>query len=346
MAVSKKLRFEVFRRDNFACRYCGRSAQDERIVLEPDHVVPRSRGGKDVAANLVTACEDCNSGKSDTPISAPTIEDVPQEIFRQACLEKGSDGLYLEEVEDLATEILSDFRKAEIDGFLEDARDWLACIDEPNPSEQRLCAQAAVNANHELHIRIRSLTAAIDRFLQTCGSPEVWTLYDAARAHLQNNKGIPDPANCLVVLEAANRWLQEEDRRLLDSIPAEQANEWLAYADALVGDDGVGRLEGEDRVRHAAHVLRLERVARGYPGMCGGQGEHISSCPRRAEFRFWAKSTCPECEHPNLTRAEGNVACASHLKEIQDGELRCKVTGLPAELLDVKALDAGEKEQV
>src|SRR3982750_2792816 len=84
MAVSKKLRFEVFRRDNFACRYCGRTAM-AGAFLEPDHVVPSSRGGRDIAANLVTACDACNSGKSDTPLTAPPVENVPQEIFRRAC---------------------------------------------------------------------------------------------------------------------------------------------------------------------------------------------------------------------------------------------------------------------
>jgi 5-methylcytosine-specific restriction endonuclease McrA len=28
-ALSKKLRFEVFKRDNFTCQYCGRAAPDE-----------------------------------------------------------------------------------------------------------------------------------------------------------------------------------------------------------------------------------------------------------------------------------------------------------------------------
>jgi hypothetical protein len=80
MAVSKKLRWAILRRDNFQCRYCGATAQ-AGAVLEVDHVTPRSRGGRDVPQNLVTACESCNSGKSDTPLDAPLIEDVPQEVF-------------------------------------------------------------------------------------------------------------------------------------------------------------------------------------------------------------------------------------------------------------------------
>lgn len=63
MAIKKSTRFEVFKRDKFTCQYCGRSAPD--VILEPDHIQPRAKGGDDDILNLVTACKDCNSGKSD-----------------------------------------------------------------------------------------------------------------------------------------------------------------------------------------------------------------------------------------------------------------------------------------
>ncbi|WP_214103196.1 HNH endonuclease [Acrocarpospora catenulata] len=81
MAIGKRLRFQIFRRDNFACRYCGLTAT-AGAVLEVDHVKPRSEGGRDVPTNLVTACEGCNSGKSDVPLGAPVVADVPQADFR------------------------------------------------------------------------------------------------------------------------------------------------------------------------------------------------------------------------------------------------------------------------
>ena len=81
MAVGKKLRFEIFRRDNFACRYCGKSAMDG-AVLEVDHVIPRVDGGADIPTNLVTACDVCNSGKSDTALEAPVVQDVPESLLR------------------------------------------------------------------------------------------------------------------------------------------------------------------------------------------------------------------------------------------------------------------------
>jgi hypothetical protein len=59
--ITKKLRFEVFKRDSFTCQYCGQKAPD--VVLEIDHINPVSKGGTDNILNLVTSCFDCNRGK-------------------------------------------------------------------------------------------------------------------------------------------------------------------------------------------------------------------------------------------------------------------------------------------
>lgn len=63
-AVAVGLRFKVFMRDGFRCRYCGVSV-DSGTVLHADHVIPESKGGPTTLDNLVTACIDCNLGKSD-----------------------------------------------------------------------------------------------------------------------------------------------------------------------------------------------------------------------------------------------------------------------------------------
>ena len=62
MPLSKKIRFEVFKRDNFSCQYCGRTAK-EKIVLEVDHLIALCSGGDNAIENLITACFDCNRGK-------------------------------------------------------------------------------------------------------------------------------------------------------------------------------------------------------------------------------------------------------------------------------------------
>lgn len=68
--ISKKMRFEVFKRDGFRCQYCGRSAPD--VILEVDHITPVSAGGKNSLMNLVTSCRDCNRGKGKTLLSDAT----------------------------------------------------------------------------------------------------------------------------------------------------------------------------------------------------------------------------------------------------------------------------------
>lgn len=65
--LTKKVRFEVFKRDNFTCQYCGKSAPD--VVLNADHIKPVAKGGTNELINLVTSCFDCNSGKKDRELS-------------------------------------------------------------------------------------------------------------------------------------------------------------------------------------------------------------------------------------------------------------------------------------
>ncbi|MCB1717786.1 MAG: HNH endonuclease [Candidatus Competibacteraceae bacterium] len=57
----------LFRRDRYLCLYCGQrfSARD----LTRDHVVPRSRGGRDDWENVVSACKSCNQRKGNMSLA-------------------------------------------------------------------------------------------------------------------------------------------------------------------------------------------------------------------------------------------------------------------------------------
>ncbi len=89
----RRLQIEVFRRDNFTCRYCGRKTLfpavlpllsahfPDLVPVHPnwkrdsthplywdltasaDHITPRARGGSGDAANLATACYRCQDIK-------------------------------------------------------------------------------------------------------------------------------------------------------------------------------------------------------------------------------------------------------------------------------------------
>lgn len=68
------IRFLVFWRDEFWCLYCGKSKlQIPNIRLNLEHVIPESKGGEFSFDNLVTACAECNRGKSNFELPATVI---------------------------------------------------------------------------------------------------------------------------------------------------------------------------------------------------------------------------------------------------------------------------------
>jgi hypothetical protein len=100
--VSKRTRFNVFKRDGFRCQYCGRTPP--AVVLEVDHIHPVSAGGKSKTENLLTACFDCNRGKG-----AELLSSVPQSVEQRATV--------LQEKQDQLkayTRLLRDIEKGEM----------------------------------------------------------------------------------------------------------------------------------------------------------------------------------------------------------------------------------------
>ena len=64
-AMTNDLREAIKKRDNYTCCICGNSVFAEpNLLLEVDHIVPISKGGKTEAANLQTLCWKCNRSKS------------------------------------------------------------------------------------------------------------------------------------------------------------------------------------------------------------------------------------------------------------------------------------------
>ena len=80
MAVSKRTRFEVLRRDNYACRYC----RSDEGKLTIDHVTPVVLGGSDDPSNLVACCVDCNAGKSSSAPDADLVAEIDEDAARWA----------------------------------------------------------------------------------------------------------------------------------------------------------------------------------------------------------------------------------------------------------------------
>lgn len=85
-STGKRLRFSIFARDSFTCRYCGR--QSDSVELQIDHLIPICKGGTNDESNLVTSCVPCNQGKSGIKLdqAAPNEHDrlrLAQELQEQ-----------------------------------------------------------------------------------------------------------------------------------------------------------------------------------------------------------------------------------------------------------------------
>jgi DNA-directed RNA polymerase subunit RPC12/RpoP len=63
----------IYKRDNNTCQYCGSTRK-----LTLDHVLPRSKGGRDTWSNLVVACSRCNTRKGDK-----LLEHCDMELMRK-----------------------------------------------------------------------------------------------------------------------------------------------------------------------------------------------------------------------------------------------------------------------
>jgi hypothetical protein len=94
MAVNKRLRFEVLRRDGFRCTYCGATPAEAELHI--DHVVPVALGGTDIPENLTTACADCNEGKASTTASAEMVAAVDRAIAVEAAARQRVENRLLE----------------------------------------------------------------------------------------------------------------------------------------------------------------------------------------------------------------------------------------------------------
>ena len=89
ISLSKKIRFEVFKRDGFICGYCGSHPPD--IILEVDHIIAVANGGDNSDGNLITSCFDCNRGKA-----ANKLDVVPESLKEKASRIKESEKQLIE----------------------------------------------------------------------------------------------------------------------------------------------------------------------------------------------------------------------------------------------------------
>jgi hypothetical protein len=119
-AVSKRTRFEVFKRDNFTCAYCGKKPPD--VMLELDHLVPVSTGGSNVVSNLVTSCEACNRGKSDVSLEEK-IPDAFTENELARCQELLERRAAMRKIDSIMTKVNHE-ENTDVDSCVEEWEAW------------------------------------------------------------------------------------------------------------------------------------------------------------------------------------------------------------------------------
>lgn len=162
-SVSKKTRFEVFKRDGFICQYCG--AHPPTVILHVDHIKAVALGGLNDIDNLVTSCEPCNLGKGARDLSV-----VPQTLADKAAAvaEREAQLLGYQEILEAKRDRVEEelWRVAEIiePGSSEKGmnRDWTASIRRFN---EKLGVHVCLDAAEISRTRYRGKKA----FLYFCG---------------------------------------------------------------------------------------------------------------------------------------------------------------------------------
>lgn len=80
-SITKKTRFEIFKRDSFRCQYCGRGIDE--TILEVDHITPVAEGGSNDSINLITSCRDCNRGKGKRKLSNRAVAEKESKFLEE-----------------------------------------------------------------------------------------------------------------------------------------------------------------------------------------------------------------------------------------------------------------------
>lgn len=84
-------RFDIFKRDDFRCIYCGKSSIEDNIKLEIDHLIPRNgvnyRLEYEDISKLITSCVQCNKEKSNNNLTQEQLDRISIKI-QQSKIEK------------------------------------------------------------------------------------------------------------------------------------------------------------------------------------------------------------------------------------------------------------------
>ena len=85
-----QIKHYIFTRDHWQCQYCDKPGIKHR-PLTLDHIIPESKGGPTVVGNLVTACQQCNTKKTNLSL----VQFLAEDPERLASIQRQVDQLAL-----------------------------------------------------------------------------------------------------------------------------------------------------------------------------------------------------------------------------------------------------------
>ncbi|MDR2014387.1 MAG: HNH endonuclease [Azoarcus sp.] len=96
-AISKETRAFVLDRNGFTCQMCGAVAGEphpydptRKTRLHLGHIIDKSLGGTDDAANLRAICSVCNEGASNATLTRPDLQKLLVQVRRATALDQVS----------------------------------------------------------------------------------------------------------------------------------------------------------------------------------------------------------------------------------------------------------------
>lgn len=304
MAVSKRLRYEVLRRDNSTCQYCGRTAPEVKLTI--DHVVPEALGGRDEPSNLVTACEPCNSGKTSASPDATLVAKVAEDAARWAAAQRAVVSERLAELE----------RNAAVHDTFD--RAWRR--DLPRPADWRHSVDNFLAAGLPMAVLLECVTKTLGRpgvspdgaFRYMCrlAWDEVATIREAIAARLEEKTAGSIPARVAA--------LTRHERDVLE-VPAHDAGRTELAEEILefFGEEEVERLRirGRSAAEEDGESTDPQNVT--YRAAIAGLEELWSASYQRNSLVKAALDCLPEDERTRTT-AEGKEHLEALTGSVED----------------------------
>lgn len=76
--IDQSVAWEVYRRDNFTCRYCG----VDKVPMTVDHLRTWEEGGPTIVKNLLCSCKKCNRARGNMPYEEWLESDYYQKVSK------------------------------------------------------------------------------------------------------------------------------------------------------------------------------------------------------------------------------------------------------------------------